>query len=340
MFDLHKKFNTALKDTVKEWKKHDKVKGIFVYGSFVRGTLTATSDLDIGIIWDDPEPPAQLFAEHKGVRIDLYFLTPNVVENALEGKTADPLRVAEIIGILRNAQVVHDTRGWLKGWQKRASEFVWSEDAIDSVKQRALLSLNSAKKNAESGDTISAIHDLRSGLFDLGRVVVMKNNYFSIMKPSEVLTEIRLLDPVSYPLFLRTYKLKGMEEEQLMETLEEIREWIEIAESRFGEGTVDEYAMELLTRAQREYHGATNCTLSGDYELAVLEMRRAVDNIGRALLALVGQFDFDQTNFIQALKENEPVFYENILVRHGAFEFTDKGIERGIREAEFIAQRL
>ena len=340
MFDLQKKFDAALKDTVKEWKSHDKVKGIFVYGSFVKGTLTAHSDLDLGVIWDDPESPGQLFQEHKGIRIDIFFLRPEVVEDVFEGRTNDALRIAELIGILRNAKVVHDTKGTLKKWQKRAAEFVWSEDAIDSIKDQALLSLRNASKSAELGDAISAIHELRSGLFDLGRVIIMRNNYFSIMKPSDVLTEIRLLDPVSYPLFLRTFKLKGMDEEEIMDTLEEVRSWIEIAEGRISEGAVDDYAMELLTRAQREYHGARNCALSGDYELAVLEMRRAVDDIGRALLALTGQFEVDQTNFVQALQESEPVFYENILVQHGAFDFTDKGIERGISEAHFIAQRL
>jgi predicted nucleotidyltransferase len=340
VFDLHKKFNKALNDTVDEWKKHDSVKGIFVYGSFARGTITTNSDLNIGVIWDEAESPAPLLAEHKGIRVDMTFITPTRIEEVLEGKTSDALRVAQIVSMLRNAKVVHDKKGMLKKWQKIAANFVWSEDAIDNMKQRAMLSLNNATKSAEAEDTISAIHDLRSALFDLGRVIVMKNNYFSIMKPSEVLTEIRLLDPLVYPLFLRTFKLKGMEEEDLMEILGELEEWIGIAEGRFGEGTVDEYATDLITRAQREYHGAMNCTLAGDYELAVLEMRRAVDSIGRALMALAGKFEVDQTSFVQELKENEPVFYENILVHYGAFEFTMKGVQRSIGEAQFIAQRL
>ncbi len=340
MFDLQKKFNTALKDTVDEWKKHDSVKGIFVYGSFARGTITNNSDLNIGVIWDDVESPAPLMAEHKGIRVDMTFITPSKMDEVLEGKTSDAFRIAQVVAILRNAKVVHDKDGSLKNWQKRASDFVWSEEAIDNVKDRALLALNNATKSDLAGDTISAIHDLRNGLFDLGRVVVMKNNYFSILKPSEVLTEIRLLDPLAYPLFLRTFKLKGMEEEELVETLGELEEWIGIAESRFGEGMVDEYAAELLARAQREYHGAMNCALSGDYELAVLEMRQAVDNIGRVLLAIAGKFEVDQTSFVQELKENEPVFYENILVRYGAFEFTTKAVQRSIGEARFIAQRL
>ncbi|MFX0107936.1 MAG: hypothetical protein ACFE7R_06620, partial [Candidatus Hodarchaeota archaeon] len=142
------------------------------------------------------------------------------------------------------------------------------------------------------------------------------------------------------PLFLRTFKLKGMEEEELMDTLTEIEEWINMVEFRFSEGSAADYAADLIMRVRREYHGAMNCTVSGDYELAVLEMRRAVDNLGRALLAVAGQFDFDQTGLIQQLKENEPVFYENIMVRYGAFDFTQKGVERSIGEARFIAQRL
>ncbi|MFX0107935.1 MAG: nucleotidyltransferase domain-containing protein, partial [Candidatus Hodarchaeota archaeon] len=197
MPDLRARFNTALKDTVDEWKKHGKVKGIFVYGSFARGTLTATSDLDLGIIWDDVEPPAQLLSEHKAIRIDLTFLSTRAVKDVFEGRYTDPMIVADVVGKLKTAQVVHDKDGSLKKWQKTAAEFVWSEEAIENMKERASLSINSAMKNAETEDTISAIHDLRNGLFDLGRVIVMKNNIFSIMKPSEVLTEIRMLDPLA-----------------------------------------------------------------------------------------------------------------------------------------------
>jgi predicted nucleotidyltransferase len=49
---------------VKEWKKQKNVKGIFVFGSYVRGTLTANSDLDIGVIWDGDEAPVQLLTKH------------------------------------------------------------------------------------------------------------------------------------------------------------------------------------------------------------------------------------------------------------------------------------
>ena len=59
MKDLHRRFDTALNDTVKEWKSHKEVKGIFAYGSFVRGTVTANSDLDIGIVWGADDAPVR-----------------------------------------------------------------------------------------------------------------------------------------------------------------------------------------------------------------------------------------------------------------------------------------
>jgi predicted nucleotidyltransferase len=57
MMNLRRRFDSALHDTVKEWKKQKNVRGIFVYGSYARGTQTANSDLDIGMIWDGDEAP-------------------------------------------------------------------------------------------------------------------------------------------------------------------------------------------------------------------------------------------------------------------------------------------
>ncbi|NHI84065.1 MAG: nucleotidyltransferase domain-containing protein [Candidatus Thorarchaeota archaeon] len=340
MFDIKSRFNAALKDTVEEWKRHEKVKGIFVYGSFVRGTITSTSDLDLLVVWEDSEAPVQLISEHMAVRVDVLFKSAKLIDDILDGKVEDVLQIAELVEILRNAQVVYDTNGSLSNWKKSAAGFLWPMEAIETMKNRVELSLANAIRNTETDDTISAIHDLRTGLFDLGRVIVMKNNYFSIMKPSEILTEIRLLDPLAYQLFIRTFKLRGLEEDDLMIILEEIEQWIGIAMERAGDGTADEYVMELINRVQRGHHSATNCTLAGDIELAVLEMRRAIDDLGKVLIALSGKFEVDQTSFIQELKESEPVYYENILVQYGAFDFTAKGVLRGVNEARFIAQRL
>ena len=80
MIDLHRKFQTALKDTVDEWKKRKQVSGIFTYGSVVKGTATASSDLDLAIVWDGEEAPARLMAEHKGVIVDMDFIPKSNID--------------------------------------------------------------------------------------------------------------------------------------------------------------------------------------------------------------------------------------------------------------------
>ncbi|MBY8998127.1 MAG: nucleotidyltransferase domain-containing protein [Candidatus Thorarchaeota archaeon] len=343
MTDVRKRFTDALKDTVNEWKSHENVKGIFVYGSYVRGTATANSDLDICIVWGADEAPVRLMSTHKEVLVDMVFMTVKHVENVFGGETKDVTKISEVINRLRNSLVMHDTDGMASEWQNKTVNYVWSEESISQVKDTAMEYLNRARKFVEEDEGPSAIFEMRQGLFDLGRVILMVNNIFLILKPAEVLTEVRMLDPMTYSLFLRAFKLKGMDEPKLLAVLKDLRQWLDIAESRISSVTVDDQALlatGLLSQAQREYHGSLGLTYNGDYELAVLEMRQAACSLGRTLITLKEFSSMVDGAFMDQLSESEPGFYEEILVEHGAYDILPKEISRIIGEAQFIAQRF
>lgn len=343
MMDLHRRYDSALKDTVNEWKRNKRVVGIFAYGSFVKGTATADSDLDICIVWDGDEAPVRLLSMHREVRVDMLFITAKEVEDVLEGSITDVLTIAGVVGRLRGARVVHDTRSRLKKWQEKVADYVWSDTAIQKVKERALGFLNNAQRFADEGDVASAIFEAREGLFRLGRVILMTNNIFHILKPSEVLSEVRLLDPITYQLFIRAYKLKGTDETKLVAVLNEIKEWLDRAEARL-EKTAEKIdavrATTLLAQSQREYFGALGLTYAGDYELAVLEMRRATVSLGKALVTLYDSTAMEDSSFLTTLRDTETEFYRDILVEHGLYDIQLSEIKRIIGEARFIAQRL
>lgn len=343
MTDVRKRFTDALKDTVNEWKSHENVKGIFVYGSYVRGTATANSDLDICIVWGADEAPVRLMSSHKEVLVDMVFMTVKEVENVFDGVTKDVTKISEVINRLRNSLVMHDTDGMVSDWQKKTVDYVWGDQSISQVKNIAMEYLSRARKFAEEDEGPSAIFEMRQGIFNLGRVILMVNNIFFILKPAEVLTEVRMLDPMTYSLFLRAFKLKGMDEPKLLAVLKDLRQWLDIAESRISSVIVDEQAIlatGLLSQAQREYHGSLGLTYNGDYELAVLEMRQAACSLGRTLITLKEFSSLVDGAFMDQLSESEPGFYEEILVEHGAYDILPKGISRIIGEAQFIAQRL
>jgi predicted nucleotidyltransferase len=341
MMNLRRRFDSALHDTVIEWKKQKNVRGIFVYGSYARGTITANSDLDIGVIWDGDEAPVQLLTKHKEVLIDLIFMTVKEIEEVIDGRAQNAYRIAEIVGRLRGAKVQHDKRGALKTWQKTFTEYSWPANVVDGLLARAIGGLEDAKRYDEEGNSVCAVHELRSSLFDLGRTILMKNNMFCIIRASEVLTEVRMIDPMTYKLFLRMFKLRGFNEKQLLVILDEIKHWLEVAEERFEQTTVDELTTELLTQAQREYHGALNLTVSGDYELAVLEMQGATYMLGRALLATGGMPSMSRgCALVTQLRDNESIYFNQILVEYGELDFLPAAIKRGIGEALFIARRL
>ena len=342
MTDIHRRFDTALKDTVAEWKQNENVKGIFVYGSFVQGTITATSDLDIGIIWDGDEAPVRLMSTHKEVLIDMSFMTVDEVKAVLDCTTQDVFKISEVVNRLRTSRVLHDPDKMLKNWQDNVRQYVWTDEVINSVKKLALDELNRAKSFLEDGDEVSAIYEARDGLLHLGRVIVMTNNIFTMHKPAEVLTEIRMLDPITYKLFLRTFKLKGTDEPKLLVILEEIRTWLEKTERELEEITSDNQLIEataLLAQAQRQHHGARSLTYAGDYELAVLEMRQATCSLGRAMVASMGQNTVDVA-FIPSLRISDQEFFKLILVEHGAYDIQPAEINRIISEAQFLAHRI
>jgi predicted nucleotidyltransferase len=343
MTDVRKRFADALKDTVNEWKSHEHVKGIFVYGSYVKGTATANSDLDICIVWGADEAPVRLMSSHKEVLVDMVFMTVKQVENVFDGVVKDVTMISEVINRLRDSLVMHDTDGMASEWQKKTVDYVWSEESISQVKNTAMEYLSRARKFAEEDEGPNAIFEMREGIFNLGRVILMVNNTFLILKPAEVLTEVRMLDPMTYSLFLRAFKLKGMEEPKLLTVLNDLRQWLDVAESRIGDVTVDDQALlatGLLAQAQREYHGSLGLTYNGDYELAVLEMRQAASSLGRTLITLKEFSSLVDGAFMDQLSESEPGFYEEILVEHGAYDILPKEISRIIGEAQFIAQRL
>jgi len=247
-----------------------------------------------------------------------------------------------VVNRFRTSKILYDTKKMLENWQNSVQQYVWSDEVIGNVKNLALEELSRGEKFLEDEDFESAIYEVRDGLLYLGREIVMTNNIFTLHKPAEVLTEIRMLDPVTYKLFLRTFKLKGMDEPKLLKTLEEIKEWLEKTEKRLEEVSSDDQLLKatgLLAQAQREHHGAQGLTYSGEYELAVLEMRQATCTLGRAMVAIKGETTEDVA-FIPYLRRSENEFFTLILVEHGAYDIQPTEIKRIINEARYLAHRI
>jgi len=284
----------------------------------------------------------RLMSTHKEVIIDMVFMTISEVEAVLDGTSKDVFKISEVVNRLRTSKVLHDTNQMLKKWQNGVQQFVWSDEVINDVKNLALEELSRAKKFLDDEDFESAIYEVRDGLLYLGRIIVMTNNIFTLLKPAEVLTEIRMLDPITYKLFLRTFKLKGMDEPKLLKILEEMKEWFDKTEKRLEEITSDTIVIEstgLLAQAQRQRLGSQGLTYAGDYELAVLEMRQAASTLGRAMVAMKGQTTEDVA-FIPNLRVSEQEFFTLVLVEHGAYDIQPSEINRIISEAEFLAHRI
>jgi predicted nucleotidyltransferase len=339
MMDIRAKFEQALQDTVDEWKKQEHVEGMFVYGSYVNKAQTPDSDLDVCIVWDQDEAPVRLLSRHKGVRIDMTFITPESIQEVLNRASENPQQIAKVIERVKDSKVAYDRSGRLEEWRAIAEDYVWPEEAVIMMKERTAGELDQAKKLLEE-NRVSSICELRNALFDLARTILMIDNRFSIIRTADVLSEARMLNPAMYSLFLRTFKLRGMNEKQIMKALENVKSWLREAEKQLDKSDLDTVVIPLLNRAQRHYFGALSLTINASYELAVLEMRHAIYMIGNALLAMRGIEEPDSLEFITSLREKENEFYEDMLLSLCEFDLQPKAIKRAIDESKFILARL
>ncbi len=344
MMDLYRRFETALNEIVEEMKAQKQVRGVFTFGSYVKGTTTIDSDLDVCVVWDEDDAPVELIAEKKDVRIDLLYKTVSEIQKTLSGEITDVLKIGAIVGMLRDAKIAFDRDGLIKKWQETARGYSWSDEMIASVKKKVDDHLRRAVQyNEQEEDSVNAVHELRCALFEIGRVILMRNNIFTIVKPAEILNEVRMLDPITYQLFLRAFKLKRFErEEELTDALGMVKAWMQKMISKYenSEGPVDSEIISDISEAQRQYYGSYRLTLNGEYELAILEMCEAINLIGRAMVELDGHRITDETSLITLIRNHEEEFFNTIVMPLGSFQFPPKAVRRSISEAQFIAQRI
>jgi predicted nucleotidyltransferase len=100
--DINKEINTISRQIIQKYKPHK----IILFGSAVRGTFGADSDLDFFIIKDDPRPGGERIRDVSGmfthtVATDILVYTPAEVEQSL--KWGDPF----IKNILSHGKVIY-----------------------------------------------------------------------------------------------------------------------------------------------------------------------------------------------------------------------------------------
>jgi predicted nucleotidyltransferase len=100
--DINKEISTISRQIIQKYKPHK----IILFGSAVRGTFGADSDLDFFIIKDDPRPGGERIRDVSGmfkhtVATDILVYTPEEVEQSL--KWGDPF----IKNILSHGKVIY-----------------------------------------------------------------------------------------------------------------------------------------------------------------------------------------------------------------------------------------
>ncbi len=339
--DLRIKYNDALHETVTGLKSRDDIIGIFAFGSYARGTLTARSDLDVfAILKNEPEETRRIEIRNDVV-VDIFFSSETNFERIFNSEESDVIKIASVIFPLKTALIVWDPDKKVKEYFDKAKDYKWNPEQIDLLKADALEKFDRVADIVDEGDAETGIHVLRKGVLSLGKVVQMRNNSFDILTPSRTLDEVRIFSPLVYETFLRSFLLRGADADTLLDVTKEIKAWVDETKERI-EKSQSEHKKKLsylALEAHDELETAIDNIYGDDTEMAMLQIQYTLEKLGKILLLLEGIDVVDDADIIKELRKNNHPFYQ-VLINQGRYQIQPREVKRYASEATFLAQRI
>jgi len=275
MSTMLERMSHLLEDFVQQEGQKEGVVGILVFGSFVRGDVRETSDLDILVLREDAEEYSRMRRREDGVLLEIHVWPLKLFCGPFLGKMGDPFSDAFSLGVMRVGRILYDPRGILQKFKDQAKTHRFPLSHIRSIAERAHRGLRLAEELLTRRELEGAELEIRRAAEDLARAVLLERDVLEIIPPKSYLPHLREEAPEFYSAFRTIHNLKNIRRETIAATLQLISEWRErTVEAILREGKKDWLRLGTAIRgAQTELSNARDCLESGDLEAAVLQAR-------------------------------------------------------------------
>jgi len=113
MSTLFQRMAELIKDFVQQESQAEEVKGIVVFGSFVKGKVRKTSDLDLLVLREDIEGYSMTRERVKGILLEIHRWSLNLFGKPFLGESINVFSDAFCFAVMRNGRILYDQKGIL-----------------------------------------------------------------------------------------------------------------------------------------------------------------------------------------------------------------------------------
>lgn len=337
MSTLLERMSDLLEDVVRQESQDSRVVGILVFGSFVKGKVRRTSDLDIIVVKEDIEEFSRKRQRIKGILLEIYTWPLKFFRKPFCGEMAG-LSTPFLFGVMRTGRILYDPKGTLQEFKRYAQTRKLPNSIVKSQAERAKRSLHLAQELVKKRELEGAELEIRRASGELARAILLKRDILEIISPKVYLPHLRNEVPDFYSKYREIHNIKELHTEEIEAAIHNVSNWRErIIEEVHRMGKEDWLkAGGVFSGAQTELSNAKDCLESEDLEAATLQVRWSAMLVASAILRLLRGASVNSPSklYAELLQRSHP--YANIVKSVMSFSGDEPKLEEHIKSLENI----
>lgn len=276
-----------LDDLVRRGWRDSGLLGMVVFGSFARGEVRETSDLDLLMVREDIEESRRTRERRGGVLLDLNVWPRKLFERPFTGETGDLYADAFAFAVMRSGRILYDPTRALREWRGYALSHRLPGRHVLSLVDRARRSLTLSGRLLDGGALEAAELEMREASESLLRAVLLRKDVPEIIPPKRYLPHARRVSPGFFHLFAEVNRLDRASRGEIEDAVGEIAGWRERAVGEIRRRGREEWLEGAVVGAVGELGNARDCLAGGDLEAALLQARYAAILVASPVLRLL-----------------------------------------------------
>jgi len=284
-----RRMSNLVKDFVQRESRDEGVVGIVVFGSFVKGKVRGTSDLDFLVVKEDIEEYSRIKQKEKGILLEIHTWSLKLFGKPFDGELGNVFSDAFCFEVMRNGRILYDPKGILQQFKRYARTCRLPYSHIKSLAERAHKSLQLAENLFERRKLEGAEIEVRKAAEELARVLLLERDILEIIPPKIYLPHLREEVPKFYKTFLEVHNLENIQRNEIEAAIQSISNWRERTFEEIRRIGKEDWLKigEAIHGAQTELSNAQDCLENDDLEAAMLQVRYSAMLVVSPILSLL-----------------------------------------------------
>jgi predicted nucleotidyltransferase/uncharacterized protein (UPF0332 family) len=315
MSDLLQKMTGIVKDFVRQESQAEAVVGIVVFGSFVKGTVRETSDLDLLVLREDVEGYSRTRQREKEFLLEIYRWSLELFGRPFLGQQVNVFQHAFCLAVMRNGRILYDPKGILLRFRRYAQTHRLPSSHLRWLVERAEESLLLAEDHLRKRRLEGAELEIRRAAEELARALLLERDVLEIIPPKIYLPHLRRQVPRFYRIFCEVHNLGSVQRKNVEAAIQQVSIWQEWTVEKIRRTGEEDLLRQggPIYGAKAELTNAQDCLENGDLGAAMLQARYSAIFVMSSVLSLLkarlgGTLSF---RYIQLVQSGHP--YDNVV---------------------------